>query len=187
LPALSAHPQSLLTLRLTLAPLGPEHATALFEAFADAEVWRFIPSEPPVSPASLAARFARTVGGPAAADERWWNWAVALRAADNVPFGSVELSLARGGRHATLAYMFGRRAWGYGYACEACGAALDYLREAAPVATVDALIDTRNARSIALARRLRFERIETLANADYFKGSASDEYRYRWRPPARAL
>ncbi|MBD5656463.1 MAG: GNAT family N-acetyltransferase, partial [Candidatus Eremiobacteraeota bacterium] len=89
-----------------------------------------------------------------------------------------ELSLFEGGQNALLAYVFARSAWGSGYATEACGAALTYVRAHAPRQTVSALIATRNARSIALVTRLGFVCAETIRDADHFKGRASHEYRY---------
>jgi ribosomal-protein-alanine N-acetyltransferase len=40
-------------------------------------------------------------------------------------------------------------------------------------------IDTRNTPSIALVERLGFHRAETKLEADFFKGTRSDEYIYR--------
>jgi len=45
-----------------------------------------------------------------------------------------------------------------------------------------ALIDTRNAASIALVERLHFSRVARVENADYFGGCASHEYRYERGP-----
>jgi ribosomal-protein-alanine N-acetyltransferase len=44
--------------------------------------------------------------------------------------------------------------------------------------TVHAEIDTRNAASIRLVEGLGFERVEIVRDADWFKGAASDEFRY---------
>ncbi len=86
------------------------------------------------------------------------------------------MTLQAGERRAAIAYTLGRTFWGAGYASEACRAALDHLGRASAVARVEAFIDTRNARSIALVERLGFIRRGFVANADYFKGSSSDEY-----------
>lgn len=176
---MNAHPDAISTERLILAPLGVEHAGALFEALRDPELYRYVPGDAPERENVLAARYRRTAAGPRAHDERWWNWAVATRELPSLPFGTVETSLTHDGAHAVLGYMFGRSAWGRGFAFEACGAAIAYLRERARTRQIDAFVDTRNERSIRLAERLGMERIETIVVADRFKGSASDEYHFR--------
>ena len=176
---MNAHPEAIETERLILAPLGVEHANPLYDALRDAEIYRFVPGDEPQNPNVLALRYRRTAAGPAARDERWWNWAVAARERPASPFGTVETSLSQSGRHAVLGYMFGRAAWGRGFAFEACSAAISYLRRVARTERIDAFVDTRNERSIRLAERLGMQRVETVIDADRFKGSASDEYHFR--------
>ncbi len=176
---LSNAPPRLETVRLVLEPLVEAHADELFARLSDAELYHFIPTEPYASIAELRARFAHVARGPAASDERWWNWAIATRETPRRVVGMVELSLQRHGERTLLAYTLGRDAWGCGYAREACSAALAYLRASlAPLGAVAAYVDTRNARSIALLERLGFAREGVLTNADYFKGGPSDEFVY---------
>jgi ribosomal-protein-alanine N-acetyltransferase len=172
-------PARLETERLVLLPLGIEHAGALFEALRDPAIYRYVPGDAPLATDALEARYRRTSAGPAKPSERWWNWAVATRAAETRPFGTVEVSLTSSGAHAQLAYLFGVAAWGHGFAFEACGAAVAYVRDQARTERIDAYIDTRNERSIRLAERLGLRRVETIIGADHFKGSVSDEYHYR--------
>ncbi len=179
---MSARPEALLTERLALTPLDVEHARALFGVLCDPEVYRYSPHDPPQAVSDLEARYRRTGAGPSAPDERWWNWAVAERAAPGAPFGTVELSLRDGGACADLAYVFGRPAWGRGIAFEACSAALAYAVARAGTRRIEAQIDTRNVRSIRLAERLGMRRFETVLAADYFKGSTSDEYHFCLSP-----
>ena len=145
-----------------------------------------MPGDPPADVAELARHYDRTHRGPAAATQRWWNWAVFRDdAAGPRAIGTVECSLD--GKTASLAYLFGPATWGMGYATEACAAALGYLLAFVPDARVEASIDTRNARSIALVERLGFRCVETLVDADRFKGSASDEYRFALAPSEDAV
>ncbi len=176
---MKAHPEAIVTERLVLAPLDVEHAAALFEALRDSEVYRYVPGEAPHDANVLALRYRRTAAGPTAPDERWWNWAVAANDRPDLPFGTVEATLSQSGLHASLGYMFGRAAWGRGFAFEACRAAIEYLRTNARTERIDAYVDTRNERSIRLAERLGMQRVETIIGADRFKGSASDEYHFR--------
>jgi ribosomal-protein-alanine N-acetyltransferase len=55
---------------------------------------------------------------------------------------------------------------------------LEHLFQDYRVGIVAAEIDTRNAASIALVENLGFERVGFQKDADHFKGSTSDEYRY---------
>ncbi len=65
-----------------------------------------------------------------------------------------------------------------GFAAEACGRLLQQLFEDYGVNVVAAEIDTRNVASIALVESLGFRRVAFQKDADHFKGSSSDEYRY---------
>lgn len=82
-------------------------------------------------------------------------------------------------RRGFVAYLLLRHAWGQGYAREALGVVVEHLFDRYALASVDALIDTRNLRSIRLVEALGFQRVELIEKADRFKGADSDEYRYR--------
>jgi RimJ/RimL family protein N-acetyltransferase len=57
---------------------------------------------------------------------------------------------------AELGYMFLPEAWGFGYAAEACAAALDWLAGELPGEPVVLFTQTANARSMRLAAKLGF-------------------------------
>jgi len=59
-----------------------------------------------------------------------------------------------------LGYMFLPRAWGHGYAGEACARVLDWLSTALPGEPVVLHTQTANARSMRLAARLGFTEVE---------------------------
>ena len=59
-----------------------------------------------------------------------------------------------------LGYMFLPRAWGYGYAAEACAAALDWFAGAFPSEPVVLCTQTANERSMRLAAKLGFAEVE---------------------------
>ena len=61
---------------------------------------------------------------------------------------------------AELGYMFLPAAWGYGYAAEACAAALDWLADALPGEPVVLCTQTANDRSMRLAAKLGFSEVE---------------------------
>ena len=54
-----------------------------------------------------------------------------------------------------------------------------HLCNEAGLTTASALVDTRNAKSIALLERLGFVRTRVIKDADFFKGASSDEYEYQ--------
>ncbi len=151
----------------------------MFPALRDLELYRFIPQAPPETIASLADRYRRVAAGPPSTQERWWNWAALARDDPARALGTVEVSLLDGGCRALLAYMFARDAWGRGLAHEACRAVCEHLRTVPGLRVIEASIDTRNTRSIALVERLGFACEQRVKNADYFKGSSSDEFLYR--------
>jgi len=59
-----------------------------------------------------------------------------------------------------LGYLFLPRAWGFGYAAEACAAALDWLDAALPGEPVVLTTQTANAASMRLAGKLGFTEVE---------------------------
>ncbi len=78
------------------------------------------------------------------------------------PIGQVILKRAteHGAGKAELGYMFLPHTWGFGYAAEACAAALDWLDHALPGEPVVLKTQTANARSMRLAARLGFTEVE---------------------------
>jgi RimJ/RimL family protein N-acetyltransferase len=61
---------------------------------------------------------------------------------------------------AELGYMFLPQAWGFGYAAEACAAALSWLADELPGEPVVLFTQTANARSMRLAAKLGFTEVE---------------------------
>jgi len=59
-----------------------------------------------------------------------------------------------------LGYLFLPRAWGFGYAAEACAAALDWLDGVLPGEPVVLMTQTANVGSMRLAARLGFTEVE---------------------------
>jgi RimJ/RimL family protein N-acetyltransferase len=63
-------------------------------------------------------------------------------------------------REAELGYMFLPQSWGWGYAAEACAAALDWFAGALPGEPVVLCTQTANDRSMRLAAKLGFTEVE---------------------------
>lgn len=165
--------------RLVLEPLRVEHAIELYEALHDPRVYSFLPQDPPASPEALAAQYRRMLGGPEPGRaEIWLNWAVRVRANARA-IGTVQATIQPSVQNAFVAYLLGPAFWGQGYAREAVRALLHWLRARPDVRTVEAIIDRRNTRSVALVRHLGFELVASVEKAEFFKGAWSDEDRYR--------
>lgn len=75
-----------------------------------------------------------------------------------------------------LGYMFLPTAWGYGYAAEACAAALDWFAATFPSEPVVLCTQTANARSMRLAAKLGF------AELDRFEEFGAEQWFGKWPP-----
>lgn len=171
--------QPLETDRLILEPLLPSHAEELFPALQDERLYSYIPEDPPSDVERLEARYrAWSRRGSADGSELWLNY-VALSRRSGRPVGTVQATVTDSGK-ALVAYQTFSGHVGNGYAREACRALTERLAHRG--LTVEALVDTRNLSSQRLLEAVGFERVETIEGADHFKGQASDEYRYVFRP-----
>ena len=81
---------------------------------------------------------------------------------DGAMIGQIILRRAteHGAGQAELGYMFLPEAWGFGYAAEACAAALGWLAGELPGEPVVLKTQTANARSMRLAAKLGFTEVE---------------------------
>lgn len=174
--------------RLSLEPLTQAHAEEMLEGLKDAALYEFIPDEPPADLTALRSRYGRLESRQSPdGKEAWLNWVVRSRV-DDACLGYVQATVDPGAGTALIAYLIFRASWGRGYAREALAAVLPRLFMDFGLTLVDALIDTRNKRSMALVEALGFRRVAFIADANEFKGARSAEYRYRLiRPPGREL
>ena len=176
---MNAHPETIASERLVLAPLGVEHTGALFEGLRDPDAYRFVPGDAPHNANVLALRYRRTTAGPAAPDERWWNWAVATLERPAHPFGTVETSLSRSGMDALLAYILGRSAWERGFAFEASAPqSLIFAVTHSPSVSTPTSTRATSVRSGSQSGSACIAS-KRIIGADCFKGSTSDEYHFR--------
>src|SRR5258708_3056809 len=77
---------------------------------------------------------------------------------------------------ADLGYLFLPGAWGFGYAAEACAAALGWLADALPGEPVMLATQTANVRSMSLAAKLGFTEEER------FEAWGAEQWLGRWAP-----
>ena len=167
------------TTRLILEPLQAGHAELLFAHLSDSALYTYIPQQPPASAGALAERYQRLQSRRSADGSAiWLNWAVRLAGSDEY-VGYAQATVEADGQ-SMLAYFVFTPHQRQGYAVEMCTKVRDYLFRAFDANSVYVLIDTRNQASIALVESMGFQREALLPNADYFKDSSSDEYRYRY-------
>ncbi len=145
--------------RLTIEPLGHEHAEGLFSALDHPEVAQYLSAPDVTTLGALDARIDRLARGPADSDEIWLNAAI-RRSDDGAIIGRIEASVH--GDWAELAYLVGPTYQHRGYAREAVRWLIAELRSRG-VVEVWAAVHPRNSRSLALLEALCFSRQAELA------------------------
>jgi len=108
------------------------------------------------------------------AQELWLNWA----ARDNGT-GKLVAHIQAGVKDdkvASVGYVVSRAFQRKGIATECLGAVFNYLQVSLRVREVKAWSDTRNEASHRLVERLGMVKVETIKDADFFKGKPSDEF-----------
>ena len=173
--------RTIATARLSLEPLAPAHADAMFEGFADPALYRWISADPPATIDELRVRFERIANPYAPQGQLWLNWVV--RVDEGRVAGLVEATV-RPDRIVFLAYYvftpFARR----GIAREACTAVIDHLWRDYDAVEIRADTDYRNVPSRSLVESLGFVR-RTRNIVTTLRGEPSIDYRYRLRRPGR--
>jgi RimJ/RimL family protein N-acetyltransferase len=117
------------TARLTLQPLRLDHAGEMVDVLSDPRLYEYVGGAPP-SAARLEARYARQVVGHSPdARQGWLNWIVRERATGSA-VGTVQATLAviDGQTEAEIAWVIGSAYQRRGYATEAAGAMVQWLR-----------------------------------------------------------
>jgi RimJ/RimL family protein N-acetyltransferase len=142
------------TARLTLEPLGVDHASEMADVLADPGLYEYVGGTPP-SEAELEPRYAlRVVGHSPDGHQGWLNWIVRERAT-GAAVGTVQATLTdlAGRFEAEIAWIIGSAYRRRGYATEAAGAMVEWLRCHATSAIV-AHIHPDHEASMGVARRL---------------------------------
>jgi len=162
------------TERMSLEPIGEGHANDLFELLADPELHRFVPFEPPTLEEQIKRCSRWAVGLSPDGLEIYLNWAAREKASGDL-IGHFQAGIKQAGE-ASIGYVVARRFQGLGVAQEALQSIFDFLRDSHQIKVIKAWTDTRNFSSHRLAERMGMTIIETIKDADFFKGTSSDEY-----------
>jgi RimJ/RimL family protein N-acetyltransferase len=141
--------------RLRFEPLSWAHAALLSEVLLDPAVYEFIAGPHPASTLDLAEDFQRAAEGPAADRQpmRWWNIGV-FAAETGQGLGQIQATIVDD--WAEIAYLFGRKHWGQGYAQEAVRWLHAKLAEDGAAGTLWATVTPSNRRSVRLLERLGY-------------------------------
>ena len=169
--------QILETQRMRLEPLLPQHAALLYLPLQDPRLYSFIPVDPPISIVALETRYIKLLDRKSpTANELWLNWALRTKETSQY-IGLLEATIFSDAT-AKLAYMIFPDYWHQGYGREGCKEVLNYLFQNYQIEKVITEIDTRNTRSLRLVETLGFHKARYFKDADFFKGTSSDEYHY---------
>jgi RimJ/RimL family protein N-acetyltransferase len=147
-------PEPIETARLTLEPLRVEHAAEMVEVLSAPALYEFTGGAPP-SLERLRARYARqAVGHSPDGRQGWLNW-IARERDSGIAVGTVQATLTtRDGRiEAEIAWVIGAARQRLGYATEAAGAVVQWLRTHGTKA-IAAHIHPDHEASMGVARRL---------------------------------
>jgi len=164
-------PAPIRTERLVLREPEPRDRAAFIELLASPEVGTYLGGPRPRDELEREM--------PGAPERRPGLFTVEL---DGAAIGQVILRRARGlsvpaaAGKAELGYMFLPGAWGFGYAAEACAAALGWLAVELPGEPVVLFTQTANARSMRLAAKLGFTEVER------YEAYGAEQWFGRWSP-----
>ena len=175
--------------RLLLRPLHDDDAPALFEVFSDPEVMRYWSSGPHKTHEDTRALIHRIRDG--FARHTVFQWCVARRG-DDLAIGTVTLlRFDVDHKRCEVGYVIGRAHWGQGLAREAVSRLTDFAFDELHLHRLEADVDPRNVRSIALLERLGWTREGLLRERYHVHGEVQDTaflglLRREWKPPTPA-
>jgi RimJ/RimL family protein N-acetyltransferase len=167
-------PEPIRTARLVLREPEARHRAAIIELLASPEVGTYIGGPRPRDELERAM--------PGTPERRPGLFVVDL---DGAMIGTITLDRREpesqghvhpDGREAELGYLFLPKAWGHGYAAEACAAALDWFARALPGEAVTLRTQTANDRSMRLAAKLGFTEVER------FERYGAEQWFGMWSP-----
>jgi RimJ/RimL family protein N-acetyltransferase len=160
------------TPRTLLRGLTADDVPALYNIFRDPEVTRYWSWPAYTHPAQAAALLAEI-------EELFWErtlfqWGLARRDDDRV-VGTVTLfAVEPANRRGEVGFALGRAAWGQGLMREALAALLDFAFDRLALHRLEADVDPRNARSLAVLERLGFRREGLLRERHHVAGEVQD-------------
>jgi RimJ/RimL family protein N-acetyltransferase len=165
LPTLSA-------VRIRLRCLEPGDVDALFALFGDPEVARYWSAPAMTERAQAEALLADIESSFTCGD--LFQWGI-VRQDDDAVIGTCTLArISSAHRRAEIGFALARAHWGRGYAGEAVERAVRHAFDDLALHRIEADVDPRNARSIAVLQRLGFTREGLLRERWHVAGEIAD-------------
>lgn len=137
------------TPRLRLRRPQPADAAAVFEYASDPEVVRYMDWPASVEPADGIKATERAAEKWESGEEYSWRLTVPP---DDRPIGSIGCRV--GGEQADFGFVLNQRHWGHGYATEAAGAVLEWLKSLEAIKRIYATCDVDNVASARVLEKL---------------------------------
>ena len=168
------------TERLILEPTTEAHAPLLWPLLQDESLYHFIPQNPPSIEDLKKVYRAWSARKSPDGKEIWLNWVVRLRSSGQY-IGQFQSGFDEKNGF-SIAYTIGKSYQKQGYATEGMAGVIEFLFLKMNAKSIKSWVDTRNEPSIRLMKRLGFQSIQTINNADTFKGSPSNEVVFELTP-----
>ncbi len=151
--------------RVRLEPLRVEHANELMPVLNDSLLHAFVGGEP-ADLAELRARYMRQVVGRSPdGSQRWLNWLVRGQNAEALGTVQATVSEKEDELTAEVAWVIGTAHQGQGYAREAAGVLVTWLRQQG-VQTLIAHVHPQHEASMAVARAVGLAPTETVLDGE---------------------
>lgn len=162
--------------RLNLRWLTVADVPALFEIFGDPAVCRYW-SRPPFSSLAEAAAYHREIVE-LFESRTLFQWGIAEAGTDHVIGTCTLANLSVAHRRAEIGFALARNAWGRGYMAESITALLTFAFQTLNLHRIEADVDPRNHRSIAVLERAGFVREGYLRERYHMAGEVQDALFY---------
>ncbi|MBK9294800.1 MAG: GNAT family N-acetyltransferase [Oligoflexia bacterium] len=164
----------LTTKRLVLEPVLESHAEEMFKLLSSPKLYDFIPQDPPeLEKLKESYKKWETRSSPDGS-ELWLNWIARLKTNGKL-IGHFQAGF-KDESEISVAYTIGVEFQRQGLAFEGLACVAEFLKNKLKGKIVKAFVDTRNFPSIELLKKLEFNQSGFIKNADFFKGSSSDEF-----------
>lgn len=154
---------------VTLKRQVPDHATGLFEALSDPDIFEFLDAEPPAAVAEVRSRIDRLQKGPDDGSEQWLNWCIFV---GNTIAGYTQATVYQD-NSASIAYVLAPAYWRQSVGFRACQIMITNLNEDHRVSHLRADTENGNRQSQRLLKRLGFEQVRRDGGDLYYEMSLS--------------
>ena len=164
------------TQRLRLRWLTSDDVPALFSIFGDPDVCRYW-SRPALGDVAAAAALQQEISQ-LFAERSLFQWGIAEIESNRVIGTCTLAGLSSQHKRAEIGFALARHGWGHGYVTEAVTALLAFGFDTLQLHRIEADVDPRNYRSIAVLERVGFEQEGYLRERYHLNGEVQDALFY---------